>query len=447
MYKEASFPVTYCQTEVKQILRAIRSQRSIAVVGLAGMGKSNILRFIAAHPRARARYLDRMADDVIIVLLDCNLIENCAQEAAILQAMAVQLASVAKGGKSSTSMPARQTLEKALEMLPPAQLPVFIVDRFDLAAATLPSSFYNILRGLRDRRAGRVSFVLGLRRLPENLYELGDLFVNPCYVGPLNRQDSLDSLRRDERRIGHRFKPIERERVLAISGRHPALRKNVAELAAAGSVSLVEEDRVVIAHLLEIPLIPQICGDLWNDLTTTEQTALWAYLSGAPTTDTEVTKVVTSLRQYGLLDETSSRQPALFSPLFEAFVRQQSVTAQKVIVVLEPPLRVRLKGPLGDQWLKLTPVPFKLLECLARSPGGFGEEPSLLKCVYGRDVRGLENRSQTLGMMVHRIREQLDPPLRQLTNDPSYSCMTNLRGAYQLNSRTASGTEVVFGFD
>jgi hypothetical protein len=61
LYKEADFPADYRAAEVGQIMAALYRRRSIAITGLAGMGKSNIVRFIVSHPEVRSRYLQERA--------------------------------------------------------------------------------------------------------------------------------------------------------------------------------------------------------------------------------------------------------------------------------------------------------------------------------------------------------------------------------------------------
>ena len=53
-YKEASFPADYRAVEVSQIMSGIHKLRSIAITGLAGMGKSNVVRSLSSSAAAVA---------------------------------------------------------------------------------------------------------------------------------------------------------------------------------------------------------------------------------------------------------------------------------------------------------------------------------------------------------------------------------------------------------
>jgi hypothetical protein len=83
-YKEAAFPVDYRQAEMRQIMAALYRLRSIAITGLAGMGKSNVVRFIVSHPQVRARYLKERADDYAFVHVDCAGLARGEEESVLL---------------------------------------------------------------------------------------------------------------------------------------------------------------------------------------------------------------------------------------------------------------------------------------------------------------------------------------------------------------------------
>jgi hypothetical protein len=72
-YKEAAFKTSYRKAQVQIIMTAIAHRRSIAVLGLAGMGKSNLFRFLVSQRQVRQSYLGRAADKFDFVFVDCNL--------------------------------------------------------------------------------------------------------------------------------------------------------------------------------------------------------------------------------------------------------------------------------------------------------------------------------------------------------------------------------------
>jgi hypothetical protein len=90
IYKEASFPPDYREAQVRQIMGAVYRLRSIAITGLAGMGKSNVVRFIVSHPQVRPRYLKERANDYAFVHVDCAGLAN-SDEAEVLGAIVAEL--------------------------------------------------------------------------------------------------------------------------------------------------------------------------------------------------------------------------------------------------------------------------------------------------------------------------------------------------------------------
>ena len=82
-YKEASFPIDYREAEVRRVMNALYRLRSIAINGLAGMGKSNLVRFMMSHPEVRARYLAERKHGYVFVHVDCTALPE-SDEAQIL---------------------------------------------------------------------------------------------------------------------------------------------------------------------------------------------------------------------------------------------------------------------------------------------------------------------------------------------------------------------------
>lgn len=439
--KEAAFPITYCQTEVALIVGAARSQRSIVVAGLAGMGKSNLLRFIVSQPEVLAHYLGSKAAGMKTILVDCNLVSNCLEETNIFQAMGQSLAAHISTNYETT-MPPLLALQKVISVLPAAFFPIFILDRFDQAVDTLPATFFNALRGLRDLRGGRISYILGMRRAPETMHELTELFVDPCILGPLNNRDSLESLTRDQQRLGYHFTSSEQEQILALSGGYPALRKNLADVTANRQVDLTTQNETgLLERLLDIPLLQRVCAELWHDLSLEEQAVLWQCLTEVNQNPPEI---LATLFQYGILKQTNCSANSCFSPLFAAYVRRQTVVPEEVSVWLEPPLSVRIVGLTTTTYLKLTPSTSKLLQALAEDAATPKQQEDLVQRIYGVNAGEMQRTDQALATTIKRLRLELNPALQELTQDPAYESIANLHGAYQLNRYARRGVRIAF---
>jgi hypothetical protein len=169
VYKEAEFPADYRHAEVGRIMGAVYKSRSIAVTGLAGMGKSNVVRFIVSHPQVKSRYLKERANNCAFVHIDCAGLAQ-AGEAEILGEISVQLRRdrLAAGDLSLVADPAniRSILKEQVLSLPSALNLALVLDGFDEATAGVGRTFFNYLAHLRNSRPrGNLSYVFVTRRL------------------------------------------------------------------------------------------------------------------------------------------------------------------------------------------------------------------------------------------------------------------------------------------
>ena len=222
IYKEAAFPADYREAEVGQIMTAVYRLRSIAVTGLAGMGKSNVVRFIVSHPQVGRRYLKERAGDYAFVHVDCAGLVT-PSEIDILDEFVAQLRSegLAPGDAPVVRDPrhARRVVKERILGLNPRRNLVLALDYFDEAAPELDRSFFNYLFHLRNARPrGNLSYIFITRRPMGHLYELQELLDKGCVVGPLSAGDALNSIRRDEARLGRSFSDAQRRLLMACTG-------------------------------------------------------------------------------------------------------------------------------------------------------------------------------------------------------------------------------------
>lgn len=433
VYKEAGFPGDYRETNVRQIMSALYKLRSIAVNGLAGMGKSNVVRFVVSHPQVRLRYLKERANDYAFVHVDCaGLAGN--HEAELLSEIAIQMRS--EGLTTGDSfLPAetrslRRALKEQVLALPPALNLVLALDYFDEAAAALDHTFFNYLFHLRNSRPrGNLAYIFATRRPVDCLYELHELLDESCFIGPFNVKDAQESLRRDEARLGCIFEPGQRDRLIACTGGHPGFLKNTAELAAGGQVDLKLPDEAIARQVLQADQIKRLAEELWHDLTPAEQGVLINTAGAMPAAQTVDEARLTYLQRSGLLKKRNGpngRRVALFCPLLDVFVREfKSPHAGTVRITAIVPNQARIETPAGVEYIKLPPLLFALLLALTQAGGEILDTDDLIARVYGDEAAGVTNTA--LSQLVKRLREILDPPARRMVNDPGYTCIETIR--------------------
>lgn len=445
-YKEASFPVGYREAEVRSIMKALYRRRSIAIMGLAGMGKSNLLRFIISHPQARARYLRERANDYAFVHVDCAALAE-SDEGEILDELAFQLRrdivrsrdGISAGAVQTpnTSLNLRRALREHILTIPSELNLVIALDYFDEAAARLDSAFFNYLFHLRNSRPkGNLSYVFATRRPMGHLGELQELLDDGCTVGPLTHGDALDSIRRDEARLGCTFTPAQRERLIACTGGHPGFLKNASELLCSGRVDTDLPEEALVRQLLESKKVENLCQELWDDLTPSEQHILINVSRGiapSPSATSAIRVDVADLERNGVLVRGKQAGVKLFCLLFESFAHSlEFAIAEAVRITAVFPNQARIETSTSVETVTLSPKLFALLFTLAEAEGEVLTTDELISRVYGNEALGVSDAA--LSQLVKRLRRALDPLARRMTNDPAHTCVETIRGTgYRLN--------------
>jgi hypothetical protein len=432
-YKEATFPIHYRQAEVGQIMGAFYRLRSIAVTGLAGMGKSNVVRFIVSHPQVRSRYLAERADDYAFLHVDCAGLPG-GDETEILNEVGAQLrrAGVTSGNPQFPQDPpsARRNLKEQILAVEPRLSLVIVLDYFDEVAAQRDRAFFNFLFHLRNSRPqGNICYLFATRRPMGHLYELQELLDDGCVVGPLNDRDALDSIQRDGARLGYTFDARQREQLIACSGGHPGFLKNTCELLAGGKADASLPQQEFVAQLLQSAKVSNLCRELWNDLTGAEQGVLANAARGIPLPGSTEDTDLAFLEQSGILiltqGERGKSEAQVFAALFAAFIRQELGTSGGVHILAVPPNQARIETDAGAEGVTLSPKLYALLLALTQARGQVLLTDEVIDRVYGAEAPGVTNAA--LSQLVKRLRGRLDPVVRRKTNDRDYTCVETIR--------------------
>jgi DNA-binding winged helix-turn-helix (wHTH) protein len=433
LYKEAGFPADYREAEVRRILNAVTMLRSIGITGLAGMGKSNVVRFIVSHPQVGMRYLKERAKDYTFIHLDCAALPS-ADEADILNEMMLELQrngiSAGAAETPGVSRSIRHMVKQNILGAPPDLNLVLVFDYFDEAAAKLNRAFYNFLFHLRNTRPrGNLSYIFVTRRPLGHLHELQELLDDGCAIGPLKAKDALDSIRRDEARLGCTFDAAQREKLVACTGGHPGFLKNASELLYSGEVDTTLSEEDMAGQLLRSAKVKNLCEELWSDLTEAEQDVLLCVAREGALPQPVDGPRVAYLEQTGVLVTRANRpdgsEAGLFCPLFEGFVREKkSALSGRILITARFPNQAHIKTPKGEEWIKLSPRLTALLLALSEAAGQVVTIDQLISQVYGDEAAGVTNAA--LSQLVKRLREVIDPRAQKLMDDPMYTCVETI---------------------
>ena len=232
------YPADYRAAEVQAIQNAVNSGECVAVVGLSGVGKSNLFGYLAHRPPAGNHWR--------YVLVDGNrLAEPSAGSFLRLMHQALEAA-----------WPLSSTVDQESDAL--ASLEVAVSARLDGAVCFLldlsllldrdgrlrdahGQSLWGNLRALRDRRKYALVYVVATRHQLPRDNELAELFFgHTLWLGPLSEGDARWNVTRYAERTGQRWGADQVAAIIAASGGYPALLRGVCEACAAGTPATTE---------------------------------------------------------------------------------------------------------------------------------------------------------------------------------------------------------------
>jgi len=173
-----ALPLSFRQELAPHLFRAVAAGWSCALVGLPGLGLSNLLRFLV-EPRVAEHYLGADAGQTLLVFVEGD---RLLDPAALFAGLARQVVAAAhaqhwpraeqaalrrladapsQGALADPAAPLAGLVQHICGDL--ERRLVFVCDEFDAALASLPSAALRELRALRDAHKYRLAFIAGLR--------------------------------------------------------------------------------------------------------------------------------------------------------------------------------------------------------------------------------------------------------------------------------------------
>ncbi len=404
------FPLDYRRQEVPELLAMLRAGDCVSLIGLSGMGKSNLMGFLAYRAKSST------PDGPICILIDCNRLQEDQAEA-FFHLILARIQDYSGMGESQERViigDPYQSLDRAVASLTEKSnhTAALLLDSFDGPARALDRPVFNLLRALRDSHKCRLSYLLATRRPLEvlcdadKIREFNDLFVaNKLWLGPLDEKDARWTLQLFAKRHRRDFDRTAVDNLLYLSGRHPGLLKAIASAWSSRNPSTP-------AAWLDHPAISRECELLWGDLPEVARNAA----QSATNMDENET-----LRRGGL-----AKGGKLFSPVFRAFVAAQSDHLLRLNQATGEVFRSGTSLPIS-----LTSKEFALLAYFLGHPGAVCQKDDLIKAVWPEDrifEKGI--RDDSLAQLVRRLRVkiELDP------SDPRFLITVPGRGYRMIHS-------------
>jgi DNA-binding winged helix-turn-helix (wHTH) protein len=380
-------PSNYRDEEVQQLLKLLQAGESVSLIGLSGMGKSNLLGFLKHHEIPEAKH------GFVSILIDCNRLPKL-DAVNFFQLASSQLRQILKSPIAEEEENLGHSFDDfnrviAVFMVTSSKTLALLLDGFDDLARTADRAFFNQLRSLRDTYKYRLNYLLATRQPlktitgSDKIREFEDLVVaNQIWLRPLSLEDAHWTIKRFEERLDLHFDHDAIQNLLLLSGHHPGLLK---ALAAAWSNGNPDDPASWLNHAS----VYRECELLWEDLPGESHTAIYDTSIDDPT-----------LINAGLVVDGQ-----LLSPIFAAFVLNRSGT------------NLRLNQSTGEIYrggallpVSLTAKEFELLSYLLNNEGTICEKDTLIRAVWPEDKVFEEGiRDDSLAQLVRRLRIKIEP--------------------------------------
>jgi transcriptional regulator with XRE-family HTH domain len=317
-FLDKGHPDDYRSEEIQKLALAIAARENRLVLGLPGMGISNLLRFLVA------RREEIFESNIVFAYLNCNMLDSDCSIETFFEAICGELQD--QGLDDATGHEARgyERLKRLVTQIDgdPSRRGVIIVDQANALLPKVDAIFYRKLNALTELNK-RLCYIFAAHPRnaaiadPENLLFVG----RRLSVGRMNQRDRSAAIAEEARRLRVEFSEVQQIQLASLTGGHPGLLRTVSSAAVMGGLDLWGPESVAAELLLTRDDVRARCQRLWDALDPEQQAALRLIAGGWPAI--VATNMLAWLRDFGLVEQYKGAYP-LFSPIFERFVAAQT---------------------------------------------------------------------------------------------------------------------------
>ncbi|MCE7983001.1 MAG: hypothetical protein DYG89_17590 [Caldilinea sp. CFX5] len=335
------YQLTYRQAEIQLIADCAKQGQSLCLMGVAGVGKSNITNFLQSDPYGyKAHYFGEQADHFLFPLVDGNTWDQTP--AGLWRLMLAALVGVTRDREqpSSDSKLIQFTEEqRAFSELKShvdwfcqkvGDWVIFVLDDVDKLLSVGPLNMLEQLNALRSSgNRGKLSYLLFTKKLPhvlgrshplQGVSKFYDLFSSHVYaLGLYNHEDARQMLVHLNELAGKPLTTRELTQIETLAGGHARLLRLIFELWRSNRPG--EDD--LVATLAQQNDIRDECRRIFQGLHEEEQAVTLRLAHGQQQEEDQ--PIIDHLVRRGLL--TDGEAGVWFSPLFAEFLRTQPIVS------------------------------------------------------------------------------------------------------------------------
>jgi hypothetical protein len=420
------------------VFACLARSESCSIVGLSNMGKSSLLRTLAAlDARTVAARLARAnRRQPLFVYVDCNLMLELTGQGfyevilrALIEALegTRQLQSVLPAvqacydrlveaqGAFQVSLNFNEAIAAALEQLD--RMLVLLLDEFDEAFAALDGRVFLNLRALDDKYGDRIAYITatvqplsaGRADADANVDEFCELFAQRAYhLGLLGPDDARALVTLLAARKGVALAGDEVEFVLAQAGGHPGLISATVQALIRAGPGVAPDHRdglfgLVASALDDDENVRRELSKLWQQLGPEEQEGAIRFVTGG--VEAAGPAAVARLAALGILGDGD--EPRFPGRLLSEYVRRQRRIRQDV------PPGVWIDVEAGDVWVDGAPAPaltdleYRLLLLLYGRLEKICDKYQIVEAVWGQDYID-EVDDARIEKLISRVRGKIE---------------------------------------
>ncbi len=425
---ESLYPETARKQEIEKILNFIKKGNSAQVLGLPGVGRSNVLRLLAYNNPLRTLHLGENYKWFHFVYMDLSEIKGRSfyelikfilislSYSFLERKMEEEQETVNNILKEAVSFQDElilfQALKRAIDYLSLEKklTVVFLFDRFDTYFPQINTAFFTDLHVLRNRAKYRFSCVFSLERPLEELLEpeiYADFYEfvvgNQVFLPLCDAETNAFRFTYLEKTSGKKASPDTHKEILKLTGGHGKLSRIALETVLAQDSKHGDLE----TFLLSKAAIQGSLTEIWNALVPTEQRILLKSPKDTPQD---------SFLHYSYLVQNGEIQ----IPLFEKNLSHFPNPATEKITFDTNTQEIKA----GEESLTdvLSPSEFKLLRFLIQNTDRVCTKEEIIASVWSDEKTREGVTDQALDQIIYRVRRKIEED----PNSPTH--LTTIKG-------------------